>query len=112
MVEVGPHGAFSVNGIGLNGAPFPLSFSARKAGGSWLVDAAAAQAGELADMLTGAAGDTLVVVDLGTSSFVDDDYVQWPPSRIAAAQGVRCQAHPPWRPGIGRHRPTRRASSS
>jgi hypothetical protein len=94
MVEVGRHGAFSVNGIGLNGAPFPLSFSARKAGGSWLVDAAAAQAGELADVLAGAAGDTIVVVDLATSSFLDDDYVQWPPSRIAAAQGVRCQAHP------------------
>ena len=68
MVEVGSHGAFSVNGIGLNGAPFPLSFSARKAGGSWLVDAAAAQAGELADVLTSAAGATIVVVDLAPAA--------------------------------------------
>jgi hypothetical protein len=50
-VEVGRHGAFSVNSIGLNGTPFPLSFSVREASGSWMVDATAAQAGELADVL-------------------------------------------------------------
>jgi hypothetical protein len=50
IVEVGCHGAFSVNGVGLNGAPFPLSFSVREAGSSWMVEATAAQAGELADV--------------------------------------------------------------
>lgn len=94
MVEVGCHGAFSVNGVGLNGAPFPLSFSVREAGSSWMVEATAAQAGELADVLIGAAGDTIVVVDLATNSFLDNDDVQWPPSRIADGQGVSCQAHP------------------
>jgi hypothetical protein len=94
MVEVERHGAFSVNGVGLNAAPFPLSFSVREADGSWMVEATAAQAGELADVLIGAASDTIVVVDLATNSFLDNDDVQWPPSRIAAEQGVSCQAHP------------------
>lgn len=94
MVEVGRHGAFSVNSIGLHGTLFPLSFSVREASGSWMVDAAAAQAWELADVLMRAASDTIVVVDLGTSSFLDKDDVQWPPSRIAAEQGVSCRVHP------------------
>ena len=93
MVEVGRHGAFAVNRTGLDGAPFPLSFSAREASGSWMVDATAAQAAELADVLMRAANDTIVMVDLATNSFLDEDYVQWRPSRIAAEQGVNCQAH-------------------
>jgi hypothetical protein len=95
VVEVGPHGAFSVNSIGLNGTPFPLSFSVREASGSWMVNATAAQARELADVLMRAASDTIVVIDLATSSFLDNDNdVPWPPSRIAAGQGVSCQVHP------------------
>jgi hypothetical protein len=95
VVEVGPHGAFSVNSIGLNGTPFPLSFSVREASGSWMVNATAAQAGELADVLMRAASDTIVVVGLAASSFLDNDNdVPWPPSRIAAGQGVSCQVHP------------------
>lgn len=94
MVEVGRHGAFSVNSIGLGGKPFPLSFSVREAGGFWLVDAAAAHAGELADVLMRAASDTIVVVDLWTNSFLGKADVQWPPSRIAAGQGVGCRVHP------------------
>jgi hypothetical protein len=99
VVEVGRHGAFTVNSIGLGGAPFPLSFSARQAGGSrqasgsWMVRATAAQATELADVLMRAAGDTIVVLDLGTNSFMDADYVPWRPSRIAAEQGVSCHVH-------------------
>jgi hypothetical protein len=94
MVEVGRHGAFSVNGVGLGGAPFPLSFSVREANGSWVVDAAAAQAVELVDVLERAANDTIVVVDVATNSFLDEAYVQWRPSRIAAEQGVSCEVHP------------------
>jgi hypothetical protein len=95
VVEVGPHGAFSVNSIGLNGTPFPLSFSVREASGSWMVNATAAQARELADVLMRAASDTIVVIDLAASSFLDNDNdVPWPPSRIAAGQGVSCQVHP------------------
>jgi hypothetical protein len=93
VVEVGRHGAFAVNRIGPVGAPFPLSFSVREASGSWMVDAAAAQAAELADVLMHAANDTIVVVELATNSFLDDDYTQWRPSRIAADQGVSCQVH-------------------
>jgi hypothetical protein len=94
VVEVGRDGAFSVNRIGVDRTSFPLSFSARETGGSWMVDATAAQAGELADVLAGAAGDTIVVVDLATTSFLDEDHAEWQPSRIAAGQGVSCQAHP------------------
>jgi hypothetical protein len=94
VVEVGRHGAFAVNRTGLDGTPFPLSFSAREASGSWMVNATAAQGAELADVLMRAANDTIVVVDLATNSFLDEDYIQWRPSRIAAEQGVRCQAHP------------------
>jgi hypothetical protein len=94
VVEVGPYGAFSVNSIGPGGMAFPLSFSVREVSGSWMVDATAAQASELADVLVRSAGSTIVVVDLATSSFFGDGSdVPWPPSRIAAGQGVSCQAH-------------------
>jgi hypothetical protein len=59
-----------------------------------MVHATAAQAGELADVLVRASGDTIVVADLGTNSFLDEDDAPWPPSRIAAEQGVSCQVHP------------------
>ncbi len=71
VVEVGPYSAFVVNGVGLERAPFPLSFAVRAAGDSWIVDATAAQAVELADVLSGSAGDTVVVVDLATNSFLN-----------------------------------------
>jgi hypothetical protein len=41
MVEVGRHGAFSVNGVGLSHASFPLSCSLRLADRSWIVDGTA-----------------------------------------------------------------------
>ncbi|HXL91945.1 MAG TPA: hypothetical protein VN969_23630 [Streptosporangiaceae bacterium] len=50
MVEVWPHGAFSVNRLGLGGSPSPLSFSLREASGSWMATGTAAQAAELADV--------------------------------------------------------------
>lgn len=92
-VEVGPHGAFSANSVGLDRAPFPLSFSVRETGGSWLVTATAAQAAELADVLMLAGNDTIMVVGLETNSFLDEEYQQWRPSRIAAEQGVSFEVH-------------------
>jgi hypothetical protein len=47
----------------------------------------------VADVLARAANDTIAVVDLATNSFVDEEYVQWRPSRIAAEQGVNCEVH-------------------
>jgi hypothetical protein len=93
VVEVRRDGAFSVNGVGLSGALFPLSFSVREAAGCWVVQATAAQASELADVLVNAARDTVVVVDVATNSFLDEQYVQWKPSRLAAAQGINCSVH-------------------
>jgi hypothetical protein len=93
MVTVGRTGAFSINSVGLDGVPFPLSFSVREAAGCWVVQAAAAQAAELADVLFNAAEDTVVVVDIATNSFLDEKYEQWQPSRIAAAQGINSSVH-------------------
>lgn len=93
MVNVGRPGAFSVNRVGLHAAPFPLSFSVREAGGCWVVHATAAQASELADILTGDATGAVAVMDLATSSFMDDRYMQWKPAQIAAHQGVSCSPH-------------------
>lgn len=94
VIEVERHGAFNVNCVGLERLPFPLSFSVREAGGSWLVSAAAARAGELIDVLTRTANDMVVVVNLATNSFLNEDYQQWRPSLIAAEQGVDCTVHP------------------
>ncbi|MBO0657058.1 hypothetical protein J1792_31280 [Streptomyces triculaminicus] len=94
MIKVERHGAFNVNSVGLERLPFPLSFSVREADGSWMISAAAAQAGELIDVLTRTASDTVVVVNLATNSFLDEEYQQWRPSLIAAEQGVDCTVHP------------------
>ncbi|WP_331768116.1 hypothetical protein [Embleya sp. NBC_00896] len=93
MIEVERHGAFSVNGVGLQSLSFPLSLSVREADGSWMVDAAAAQVGELVDVLVRKAHDTVVVVDLATNSFLHEDFRQRRPSLIAAEQGVDCTVH-------------------
>lgn len=92
-VEVRRDGAFSVNSLGVAGTPFPLSFSVREAAGCWMVRATAAQAAELAGLLTHAARGTVAVLDVATDSFLDADYRQWTPSRIAAAQSTRCAVH-------------------
>ncbi|WP_308193476.1 hypothetical protein [Micromonospora alfalfae] len=92
-VEIRPDGAFSVNSVGLDGAPFPLSFNVCEKGGSWMVTATAAKAAELADVLMFAGNDTIMVVGLDTNSFLDEDYQQWRPSRIAAEQGVSFEVH-------------------
>ncbi|MDH6131444.1 hypothetical protein P3T37_000813 [Kitasatospora sp. MAA4] len=94
MIKVERHGAFNVNCVGLECLPFPLSFSVREADGSWMISAAAAQAGELIDVLTRTASDTVVVVNLATNSFLHENYQQWRPSLIAAEQGVDCTVHP------------------
>lgn len=93
MVEVRRDGAFSVNGVGVDGAPFPLTFSVRETAGCWIVEATAAQASELADVLITAARDTVVVVDVATNSFLDEQHVQWKPSQVATAQGVDFWTH-------------------
>lgn len=87
-VHVEPHGAFSVNSVGLDRIPFPLSFSAREAAGSWMITGAAARAGELADLLVSAADSTIIVADLATNSFLHEDCSAWAPSRIATEQGI------------------------
>ncbi|GIF70827.1 hypothetical protein Asi02nite_03450 [Asanoa siamensis] len=93
MVNVTGDGAFSVNGVGVDSAPFPLAFSLDEVAGCWLVSATAAQASELADLLAAAAGLSVAVVNLATNSYVDEDFAPWPSARIAAAQGVRAEVH-------------------
>lgn len=101
VVYVRGDGAFSINSVGLDSAPFPLTFSVREASGCWVVYATAAQASELADVLVGATKDTVVVMDVETNSFLDDQYVQWAPSRIAAEQGIDCSVHDLASPAAG-----------
>ncbi|XTZ13780.1 hypothetical protein ACQSSU_19965 [Micromonospora echinospora] len=48
----------------------------------------------MADILVRAAKDTVVVVDVETTSFLDENFAQWRPSQIATAQGVTCVVHP------------------
>jgi hypothetical protein len=93
VVEVTRHGAFSVNAVGLCREPFPLTFSVSESAGCWVVSAAAAQASELADIFAQAAKDTILVMNIETPTFVDEQHVQWSPARIAAAQGVNYSAH-------------------
>ncbi|WP_405494786.1 hypothetical protein [Streptomyces sp. NBC_00096] len=94
MIEVGEHGAFSVNGVGTESRPFPLSFSVREAEGVWSVAAGAARAGELADLLGAAANDAVAVVSLATNSYLDEEWRPLKPSLIAAQLGVPCTVHP------------------
>ncbi|MFF7024837.1 hypothetical protein ACFY97_27990 [Streptomyces klenkii] len=93
MVEVGRDGAFNVNSVGMDHLPFPLSFSVCEAGRSWQISASAARASELIDVLSRSANDTVLVVDLATNSFLDEDFQQWRPSLIAAEQGIDFAVH-------------------
>ncbi|KIF02421.1 hypothetical protein PL81_30055 [Streptomyces sp. RSD-27] len=94
MIEVGQQGAFSMNSVGIERQPFPLSFSVREADGLWRVSAAAAQAGELVDLLVAVANDAVAVVSLETNSYLDEDWYPLRPALIAAELGVPCTVHP------------------
>lgn len=106
MVEVGGDGTVGIDGATPNGGVFPLTFGVREGGGSWMVYATAAEAGEVVDLLVRSAGETVVVLGLETTSFLDADYSLWSPSRIAAERKVECAVHRlgPWAagtPGLG-----------
>ncbi|MEW1635347.1 hypothetical protein AB0469_14855 [Streptomyces sp. NPDC093801] len=93
MIEVGQQGAFSVNSVGIERQPFPLSFSVHEAEGLWRVSAGAAQAGELVDLLVAVANDAVALVSLETNSFLDEDWYSLRPGLIAAELGVPCTVH-------------------
>ncbi|MER5811543.1 hypothetical protein ABT143_25725 [Streptomyces sp. NPDC002033] len=94
MVEVKCDGAFSVNSVGLEGRPFPLSFSVGEAEGVFSVTGGAAQAAELTDLLVAVANDAVAVVSLESNSFLTEDWQTLRPSLIAAELGVPCGIHP------------------
>ncbi|MEW2555536.1 hypothetical protein AB0957_27875 [Streptomyces zhihengii] len=84
-----------MDGAGPERRPFPLSFSVREDEQLWQVRAAAAQAGELADLLVAAgANDAVAVVSLETNSYLDEEWRPLRPSLVAAALGVPCTVHP------------------
>ncbi|WP_126641022.1 hypothetical protein [Embleya hyalina] len=58
-----------------------------------MVHATPAEAGEVVDLMVRWAGETVVVLGLETTSFLDADYSLWSPSRIAAEQKVECAVH-------------------
>ncbi|GAA2389108.1 hypothetical protein Cme02nite_71250 [Catellatospora methionotrophica] len=94
-VRVDRSAAFAVNGVGSREGtlPFPLSFSVSSAGGVFDVVAAAASASELVDLLAAYARGQAVVLNVGTNSWLNDDYGQLPLGRIAGEQGVAAQVH-------------------
>ncbi|MFD7032820.1 hypothetical protein ACFWAR_32835 [Streptomyces sp. NPDC059917] len=94
MIEVGRQGAFSANSVGWERRPFPLAFSLRETEGLWRVQACAAQAGELVDLLAAAANDAVAVVSLETNSSLDEHGHPLRPSLVAADLGVPCAVHP------------------
>lgn len=94
VIEVGQQGAFSMNSVGLERLPFPLSFSVHEAEGVCRVTAGAAQAGELADLLVSVANEAVAVVSLETNCYLDEDWQPLRPSLIAAELGVPCTVHP------------------
>ncbi|MDI2129566.1 hypothetical protein [Yinghuangia seranimata] len=93
MIEVTNTGAFSVNCVGLERAPFPLSFSATRDADLWTVTAAAAQAREIADLLPRTDDRMAVVVNLASNTYLDEGYQPWSPSRIARDLGIDCGVH-------------------
>ncbi|MFF3619086.1 hypothetical protein [Streptomyces sp. NPDC002467] len=101
MIKVGLEGAFSVNSVGVERRPFPLSFSVQQAQGVWTVTASAARACELADLLMAAASGPVAVVSLETNSYLDENWHSLRPSLIAGELGVPCTVHPlgPWASG-------------
>ncbi|THA50126.1 hypothetical protein [Streptomyces sp. A1136] len=101
MIEVRQQGAFSVNSVGVERRPFPLSFSVRETEGLRRVTAGAAQAAELVDLLVDVANDAVALVSLETNSYLDEDWHSLRPALIAADLGVPCTVHPlgPWAAG-------------
>ncbi|MCX4808866.1 hypothetical protein OG594_46270 [Streptomyces sp. NBC_01214] len=93
MIEVGQQGAFSVNSVGIEREPFPLSFSVREAEGLWRMSAGAAKASELVDLLVAVASDAVAVVSLETNSYLNEDWHPLQPALIAAELGVPCTVH-------------------
>lgn len=87
-VRIDRSAAFHVNALGVRCAPFPLTFSRTTAGEVHTIGATAAGAAELVDVLAALGQAYAVVLNVGTNSFIDDDYQQWPLGRIAREQGV------------------------
>ncbi|GAA2714306.1 hypothetical protein [Actinoplanes palleronii] len=93
QVEVQIHVAFATNCVGSPGNPFPLSFSVRESAGCFSVQATAARASELADLLIPAGVDTVLVADLHTNSWLTNDIKPWTPAGIAAIRATPCTVH-------------------
>jgi hypothetical protein len=84
--------AFGVNSIGLERRPFPLSISRVAVDDVWVVDATAARAYELIDILAADADRAALVLNVDQTSWLDDNYQPWPLRRIAQQQHVPAAA--------------------
>jgi hypothetical protein len=93
VVRVDRFAAFSVNGVGLQRAPFPLSISVAQAEGTWAVRATASRVYDLLDILAPGTDHHAVVLNVGQNSWLNDDYTVWPLARIAQQQGIVFTAH-------------------
>jgi hypothetical protein len=93
VVRVDRFAAFSVNGVGLQRAPFPLSISVAQADGTWAVHATASRVHDLVDVLAAGTDHHAVVLNVGQNSWLNDDYTTWPLARIAQQQDIVFTAH-------------------
>jgi hypothetical protein len=87
-VAVDRFGAFGVNVIGPGRHPFPLSISRAAVSDGWTVNATAARACDLIDVLGLNSGRTAVILNVEHGTWLGDDHRAWPLRRIAEHQHV------------------------
>src|SRR5215469_15473696 len=87
-LAVDRYNPFAVNVIGFGRQPYPLSLRAVAAGDGWVVNATAARACDLVDVLGVNAGKTALILNVDQTTWLDDNHRPWPLRRIAAHQHV------------------------
>ena len=85
-------GAFSVNRVGGSEALFPLAFNVTETAGVFVMSGAAAQACELMDLITAAAQEWLLILDVGHHDY-EPGGGQASLAAVAAEAGVRATVH-------------------
>lgn len=93
MIEVDRFGAFTVNGVGLTGTPFPLSITVSEKDGIWTARGTAIRAVDIVDTLAGSAGLFAAVLNIGQNAWLGPGFVPVAAGEIAAHQDVPAEVH-------------------
>lgn len=91
-LRVDQFSAFHVNRVGLTQAAFPLSISVDETDGIWTVSGTAARICHLVDVLATGAHETAAVLNIGQTSWLDENYQSIRPRDIAQHQGIEVTA--------------------